>query len=123
MFCAEDGYKLTPGRKKKTPINFRAWLENEEGNKIFDGNLYIYLPDLFFIIHQFTNQSLEFIKEEWMKFYKDNSEMLSMDRTSEIFVTGRTRGGRVEKRRIRFFIKYNDFFYSHARLRKPVSKW
>ena len=35
MFCPEDGYKLTPGRKKKTPINFRAWLENEEGNKIW----------------------------------------------------------------------------------------
>jgi hypothetical protein len=113
---SEDNYRLKSGRHKKKPIDFYSWLKNQK-------SLYIYLNKMFYDIHLATNQNLETIKDEWIKFYKANKEMISMDRTSEIFVTGRTRGGRTEKRRLRFCLKYGDYLYSHARLREPVEKW
>ena len=82
---------------------------------------YIYLPELVYLIHRQTRASLEDVIAAILRFHRINRENVGFDRTSEIFITGNTRGGRVERRRLRFYPMRNDAHISHMSLREPIN--
>lgn len=111
-----DTHRLHKGRPSAHPIDVLAWLRQH-----MPAETYIYLPELLYAIHRQTRASLESISAAVIRFQRANRENVGFDRTSEIFITGRTRGGRVERRRLRFFPLYNDSYISHMTLREPPS--
>ena len=115
-----DDYRLHRGRGNNAPLNLLKWLRENPPKEL---EAQIYIPDLVYAIHKATRRSLEFIHAEIVRFYIENREMATLSRTSEIFITGRWRGGRVGKRRLRFYTMYRDSYCSHLYLREAPDKW
>lgn len=107
---------MRKGRYKNGTPDILLWLKE---NKKFDQ--YLSISDLVKEIHSQLHFSPEIITESILDFYCNYKEFVSLERTSEIFITGNTRGGRVEKRRLRFFPMRNGSYVSHLILRKPIS--
>ena len=58
-----------------------------------------------------------FARDEVQRQISANRERVSAERTSEIFITGQTRGGRVEKRRLSFYFLEHGSWVSHFYVR------
>lgn len=77
------------------------------------------VPELIYAIHRQTRLSPEAVGEALLRFYAGRRELVTLERTSEVFITGATRGGRVERRRLRFYLRHRDSYISHLILRRP----
>ncbi len=114
-----DSCKLHRGRAAVVAFDLLEWIRIHEPTAT-----YIYLPSMVYRIHCQTRLSLEQIIQHVIRFYQANRELVSMERTSEIFITGgRCRGGRIEARRKRFYPMHHDSFISHMILRVPARNW
>lgn len=111
-----DTFKLHAGRPNKRPVDVLAWLRDHMPTEN-----YIYLPELVYSIHRQTRASLESVVAAVLAFQHANRQNVGFDRTSEIFITGNTRGGRVERRRLRFYPMLRDAHISHMSLRESVN--
>lgn len=75
-----------------------------------------YAPDVVCLLNQ-QGCSVEHAVSELAVQLKANLGPISIERTSEIFITGNTRGGRVERRRLSFFPMVNGSWISHFTIR------
>lgn len=79
-----------------------------------------FVPDVVFLLNS-QGCSIEHAVSELQAQLKANLGRISTERTSEIFITGQTRGGRVEKRRLSFFPQLHGSWISHFTIRKQAA--
>lgn len=117
-----DGYKLIGGRTTAArnfygePLSPRAVMEILAED--FRGRRSIWIPAIVFQLYKTRRARTLEDATAVIKFYQAYRPSVSLDRTSEIFITGQTRGGRLEKRRLRFYPLYKDSYVSHLTLRR-----
>lgn len=110
-----DGYKSTGGRRRASrkfsgeSLSPRVVMEVLAED--FRGRRSIWIPAIVFRLYKTRRaQTIEDATAAVIEFYLACRPSVSLDRTSEIFITGRTRGGRMEKRRLRFYPLYKDSY-------------
>lgn len=75
---------------------------------------YIYLPDLVLKLIQEYRIKVETAHKLIIAFYKTHKDIVSFERTSEIFI----KRGTIKENEIILFLKYNEAYVSHLILRK-----
>ncbi len=98
--------KLLRGKVNHCKIDFDEYIKTIKRDTVLD------IPEMLYKLHRQTRNSMENIGKQFIDFYKKDTEHITLYRTSEIFITLRTRGGRVEKRRLRFYPMHNHSYVS-----------
>lgn len=75
-----------------------------------------FVPDVVSLLNQ-QGCSVEHAVSELATQLKAHQARISTERTSEVFITGNTRGGRLERRRLSFFPMINGSWISHFTIR------